>query len=552
MKRQFLTLLLLLISSTWIHTLADERVDSLLQVLDQAIAEADIYVERKENRIAELKHRSELLPALSGERFEINNDIFLEYKAYSSDSALRYLNENIALARQLGNREIEIRTRLYMADLLSSMGMHLEATDILDTIDRDTLPESLLGTYYSSHEHAYAEAGTASPRFHMFTSQHLAKRRAYRDSMDMAMDHSSASYLKMKEIRLRDEKRYDEALAVNDRRLAEATPGTTQYALVTYNRYQLLRNMGRPKDEQLNYLIRSAIADVHAADREQSSIMMLAEEMNKLGDIKRANAYINLSWNLSQSYRTRMRTWTNIGPMSLINNSYQEAITRHNRELRTMIICVAVLAALLVIALICTYRLLRINAVARQRLQEANTKLIALNEDYEKVNRELHTANLELSESNLIKEVYVARFFKLCSVYVNRLQKYRKQIHNKLQRGQTADLLKITGSGNAIDDIEVRELYENFDAAFLHIFPNFVEAVNAMLIPEERIELKPGEKLNTELRILALIRLGITDSSQIAELLHYSVNTIYNYRSRIKSKASVNRDDFEEMIAGIR
>ncbi|MDE6489933.1 MAG: helix-turn-helix transcriptional regulator, partial [Muribaculaceae bacterium] len=316
--------------------------------------------------------------------------------------------------------------------------------------------------------------------------------------------------------------------------------------------YPLRPNITPPNQEHLHYLILSPIPDIHAADREQSSIMRLAEEMNNLGDIQRASEYINLSWNLSQAYRTRMRFLANIGPLSLINNSYQETIKRHNSELRTYITCVAVLAAMLVVALLYTYRLLRANAEARNRLQEANTKLTALNENYESVNRDLHATNIKLSESNLIKEVYVARFFKLCSVYVNRLQKYRKQIHNKLQRGQTAELLKITKPGNDIDNSEVRELYENFDAAFLHIFPNFVEAVNSMLVPEERIELKPGEKLNTELRILALIRLGITDSSQIAELLHYSVNTIYNYRSRVKSKAKANRNDFEEMISKIR
>ena len=191
MKRQFLTLfLMLLISSTWCHAFENARVDSLLAVLDHAIAEADTYAERKENRIAELKNRAKSLPPLSSERFSINNDIFLEYKAYSSDSALHYLQENIDLAKRIGNREIEIRTRLYMADLLSSIGLYLEAFDIINSIERSTLPESQLGTYYSSLEHAYAEAGTASPQFHMFRSKQLAKRRAYRDSMAMVLDHS--------------------------------------------------------------------------------------------------------------------------------------------------------------------------------------------------------------------------------------------------------------------------------------------------------------------------------------------------------------------------
>ena len=119
-------------------------------------------------------------------------------------------------------------------------------------------------------------------------------------------------------------------------------------------------------------------------------------------------------------------------------------------------------------------------------------------------------------------------------------------------RGQVAELLKMTHLSNDIVTVEVQELYANFDSAFLHLFPNFVESLNALLLPDEQIVLKPDELLNTELRIFALIRLGIKDSSQIAELLHYSVNTIYNYRSRVKTKARVSRDDFEDLVAKIR
>ena len=189
---------------------------------------------------------------------------------------------------------------------------------------------------------------------------------------------------------------------------------------------------------------------------------------------------------------------------------------------------------------------------AKKGLQEVNERLFSLNEELEEVNRHLRSTNLELSESNLIKEAYIARFFKLCSVYVDRLQAYRKLVNKKLQRGQVAELLKMTHLSNDIVTVEVQELYANFDSAFLHLFPNFVESLNALLLPDEQIVLKPDELLNTELRIFALIRLGIKDSSQIAELLHYSVNTIYNYRSRVKTKARVSRDDFEDLVAKIR
>jgi hypothetical protein len=530
---------------------AGESLDSLLNVLDKTIKEADTYVQIKENKLHELKKEARKTPPVSVERYHLNNDIYLEYKAYSSDSALHYLNENMLLARQLNDKERELNIQLELSYLLSSIGMYMEAADILNSIDRQTLPSSLLGYYYTCYEHVYFEAGAAQPRYKMFASRYAKLSHAYRDSMQVTLDPSSATYLWLRETQLREAGKYDEALEFSDRRLAEASFGTPQYALVAYQRFRLFESMGK-KDEHLYYLVLSAISDVRSAIKEQSSLMVLAQELNRKGDLKRAYDYINFSWEISQFYKTRLRSWMNITPLSMINGNYQDIIKQQNRELLIYITCVALLALLLVIALIYIYRQMKALSIAKKGLQEVNERLFSLNEELEEVNRHLRSTNLELSESNLIKEAYIARFFKLCSVYVDRLQAYRKLVNKKLQRGQVAELLKMTHLSNDIVTVEVQELYANFDSAFLHLFPNFVESLNALLLPEEQIVLKPDELLNTELRIFALIRLGIKDSSQIAELLHYSVNTIYNYRSRVKTKARVSRDDFEDLVAKIR
>ena len=556
---------------------AGESLDSLLNVLDKTIKEADTYVQIKENKLHELKKEARKTPPVSVERYHLNNDIYLEYKAYSSDSALHYLNENMLLARQLNDKERELKIQLELSYLLSSIGMYMEAADILNSIDRQTLPSSLLGYYYTCYEHVYFEAGAAQPRYKMFASRYAKLSHAYRDSMQVTLDPSSATYLWLRETQLREAGKYDEALEFSDRRLAEASFGTPQYALVAYQRFRLFESMGK-KDEHLYYLVLSAISDVRSAIKEQSSLMVLAQELNRKGDLKRAYDYINFSWEISQFYKTRLRSWMNITPLSMINGNYQDIIKQQNRELLIYITCVALLALLLVIALIYIYRQMKALSIAnrayvletgkialsgdakklmnddsvKKALQEVNERLFSLNEELEEVNRHLRSTNLELSESNLIKEAYIARFFKLCSVYVDRLQAYRKLVNKKLQRGQVAELLKMTHLSNDIVTVEVQELYANFDSAFLHLFPNFVESLNALLLPDEQIVLKPDELLNTELRIFALIRLGIKDSSQIAELLHYSVNTIYNYRSRVKTKARVSRDDFEDLVAKIR
>ena len=549
MKKNCLLCFLLFFSCH--SALAGESLDSLLNVLDKTIKEADTYVQIKENKLHELKKEARKTPPFSVERYHLNNDIYLEYKAYSSDSALHYLNENMLLARQLNDKERELKIQLELSYLLSSIGMYMEAADILNSIDRQTLPSSLLGHYYTCYEHVYFEAGAAQPRYKMFASRYAKLSHAYRDSMQVTLDPSSATYLWLRETQLREAGKYDEALEFSDRRLAESSFGTPQYALVAYQRFRLFESMGK-KDEHLYYLVLSAISDVRSAIKEQSSLMVLAQELNSKGDLKRAYDYINFSWEISQFYKTRLRSWMNITPLSMINGNYQDIIKQQNRELLIYITCVALLALLLVIALIYIYRQMKALSIAKKGLQEVNERLFSLNEELEEVNRHLRSTNLELSESNLIKEAYIARFFKLCSVYVDRLQAYRKLVNKKLQRGQVAELLKMTHLSNDIVTVEVQELYANFDSAFLHLFPNFVESLNALLLPDEQIVLKPDELLNTELRIFALIRLGIKDSSQIAELLHYSVNTIYNYRSRVKTKARVSRDDFEDLVAKIR
>ena len=549
MKKNCLLCFLLFFSCH--SALAGESLDSLLNVLDKTIKEADTYVQIKENKLHELKKEARKTPPFSVERYNLNNDIYLEYKAYSSDSALHYLNENMLLARQLNDKERELKIQLELSYLLSSIGMYMEAADILNSIDRQTLPSSLLGHYYTCYEHVYFEAGAAQPRYKMFASRYVKLSHAYRDSMQVTLDPSSATYLWLRETQLREAGKYDEALEFSDRRLAESSFGTPQYALVAYQRFRLFESMGK-KDEHLYYLVLSAISDVRSAIKEQSSLMVLAQELNSKGDLKRAYDYINFSWEISQFYKTRLRSWMNITPLSMINGNYQDIIKQQNRELLIYIACVALLALLLVIALIYIYRQMKALSIAKKGLQEVNERLFSLNEELEEVNRHLRSTNLELSESNLIKEAYIARFFKLCSVYVDRLQAYRKLVNKKLQRGQVAELLKMTHLSNDIVTVEVQELYANFDSAFLHLFPNFVESLNALLLPDEQIVLKPDELLNTELRIFALIRLGIKDSSQIAELLHYSVNTIYNYRSRVRTKARVSRDDFEDLVAKIR
>lgn len=304
-------------------------------------------------------------------------------------------------------------------------------------------------------------------------------------------------------------------------------------------------------DESLYYLILSAISDVRSAIKEQSSIMNLAQIMYERGDITRANTYINFSWSVTEAYKTRMRNWRHIIPYSMINSRFQDIISKQNEKLQFYLLLITLLTFLSGITLIYVYRQMINLKVAKERQQGLNKDLTVANNKLEEINNNFKKANLELLDSNNIKEVYISRFFKLCSTYVDRMHNFRKQVNKKLLKKEYSDLMKMTSCASDLLVTEQQELYEHFDSAFLHIFPNFVASVNNLLLPGEQFILKEGELLNTELRICALIRLGFVKSAQIAELLHYSPTTIYNYRTRLREKA-LSRDVFEEKVMQIQ
>jgi DNA repair exonuclease SbcCD ATPase subunit len=180
-------------------------------------------------------------------------------------------------------------------------------------------------------------------------------------------------------------------------------------------------------------------------------------------------------------------------------------------------------------------------------LASANSQLAEQTEELSTLNSQLSTLNSQLSESNRVKEEYIGRFMSLCSQYIDKLDDYRKMVNKKMKNKELDELYRLSKSSE-LKEQEVEELLQNFDSVFLHLFPNFVNDFNALLQPEMQIHPKSENRLVTEIRIFALIRLGIEDSSKIAEFLHYSVNTIYNYRARIKNGALDNRESFERRV----
>ena len=245
-----------------------------------------------------------------------------------------------------------------------------------------------------------------------------------------------------------------------------------------------------------------------------------------------------------------MRGWLVSPIITMINNKYKEKLTTANKSLFYMFAVVSVLSLIMLVLLVSVFRKETQLKTARNKLSDINQQLESLNDQLKEANSELSIVNRRLTESNIVKDEYIGKFLSICSEYIDKLDNYRIKVKRMVKCNQFNEILTMTSSQSLKDD-EIKELFDNFDSVFLNLFPNFVNDFNSLLKEECRITLTDKNRLTTDLRIFALIRLGIDESSHIADFLRYSPNSIYNYRARIKKNALCNRDDFEKRIKEI-
>ncbi len=528
---------------------ANSTVDSLLIELDQTIQCSEQYNASKQARINALMLKCSRVDIHSADYYNVYFALYQEYKPYICDSAIYYLNICINIAKEQQNQYNEYSNIITLSYLMGSAGMYKEAVDMIEAIDRNKLSPALLVNYYDTYSHIYGELAFYTQNKEISGSYRKISDQ-YKDSLNTILPADSDLKMILDETYNRYIRNFPEAYRINDIRLEKVSLNTPEHALVTYHRSLTCQFEGNV-EEQKRYLALSALSDIHSAIKDHASLWMLAEILYSEGDIERAYEYIRFSWNETVFYNARLRSLQSAFILSLIDKTYQAMIEKQNRKLQTSLIVICALFPMLILALLYIYKQMKRLSVARKHLQVANNQLKKLNEDLKLMNIQLKSTNLDLTESNQIKEEYIGRFIKLCSLYIDKLDGYRRMVHKKVSNGKITEVLSMTSSQDMLEN-ELKELYVNFDTAFLQLFPGFVGQVNGLLLENDLIVLKKGELLNTELRILALIRLGIDDSSQIAEFLRYSVNTIYNYRAKIKSKARGSRDNFEDRVMTIR
>lgn len=529
---------------------AASSVDSLLTVLDAEIRNAHKYEAVRLSRIRNLRGIKANLTRPS-DIFDVNYQLFNEFLSFCSDSAFYYLDQNYRIAMAEGKADDIRRVMLDQSIVLSRVGLYMESHQILNMISPDSLSYQLLGQYYIANKNLYSEVSDHRPNYNMFAKEYGSKVNEYRNLILGFFPSDSEVYLSESEQIALKSRDYGRAMYYNDMRMLKVSETDPLYALVAYNRFNILTRMGE-EEEARKYLVKSAITDVRNATKDLSSMMRLSQVLAQKGDIYRANTFIDYSISSTVYYNTRMRNWSHIIPYSTVTKGFQDVINDQNEKMRIYFVVITLLFLFLAMSLFFIYKQMKKLRNSKNALQVMNQSLTLMKEELQTMNGQLKVINVELSESNHIKEVYIAQLFKLCSNYVDNMRAFQKTAHRLLLKNEYGELMKMTSPTNDLFVSELNRLYKNFDEAFLHIFPNFIKSINSLMAPENAFVLREDERMNPELRVLALIRLGICKSAVIAEFLHYSPTTVYNYRSRLKDKSVCKNEDFEAQVKLIR
>jgi len=527
-------LIYILFACFWVNVLSAAPISNtaLLKQLDTTIKKRAQYRDEKENQIRQLKNKfSETVSAQK--RFEVCSQLYEAYLSYQTDSAFKYIREKKELLPQLPDNYYLYDTQLNYVGFMTITGMYKEALDTLLSIPRKKIPQQLVRQYFHHCRTLYGRmadyALTEEEK-----SKYLLYTDNYRDSLLSVIPPTENIYKIILTDKLNYHGQYDKAIKLL-KGMTDSSTDVGEIRFLAYTLSESYRGKGDTESQE-HYLILSAISDLRSSIKEYISLSRLALLLYKKGDINRAYEYMKFSLKDALSCNARSRTIEVAEIFPVIDKAYQIKSLRIERTIQVLLVGISLLALSLIGAVIYVYQQLRKLTAARQALAE--------------VNKQLQEINNTLTDTNKIKEEYIAQYINRCSAYIDKIDNYRRKLAKLASASKVEELYKTIKSDSFIDE-ERTDFYNEFDHTFLVLFPHFVEEFNNLLNENDHISLKNGELLNTELRIFALIRLGITDSTRIAEFLQYSVTTIYNYRSKIRNKAIGDKNKFEEKVMKI-
>ena len=508
-----------------------DSVRAVLAELDEAIARKHQFHAAKEFRIADLRRRL-TLSRDTLEQHDLCEALFDEYLHYQADSAAHYLGRRLQLLPAHGQEDLKAHAYIDRAAVMGVTGMYAAAIEVLTAIPTDSLKPETRVEYYRACRSCYGWMADYSLAGHG-RRRYVEQTDRYRDSILLADDPVTADITRAERAALRG--RADQAVAILRRHLSGDAGDMQTLSYLNYTMYEAYAAKGDTV-RQVYYLARTALWDLQRAVREYASLHKLARLLYEQGDLERAYTYLNCSMEDAVACHARLRSLEVTEIYPIIDRAYREQ-ERHERAVVTgLLLGISVLALLLVGVVVYLYRWMK--------------KLAAMRRDLYQANRRLHAANLSLEQTGRIKEVYIARYLDRCVIYLDKLEQYRRSLEKLAMASKTDALFHAIRSDQFLRD-ERKAFYRDFDKSFLELFPRFIERFNNLLQEDGRITPKPGELLNTELRIFALIRLGVTDTNSIAHFLGYSLATVYNYRSKLRNKAVGDKDKFEQEVMGI-
>ncbi len=539
-------LLFVIISLLPASIFAQNNPTNLLSEIDKTIANNSYYTQKKEHDFTKLKAllKQTIVPE---QKYKITQELYNGYQSYQSDSALVYARKNFQIANSLNDPEKLNQAKFNLISIMGTLGMYKEGIDLLNTITIASTP-NLKGSFFGTSRVIYGQmADNASSQ--QEKEKYLLLSKKYRDSCVNFYPHNSTPYIIAKADWYLYYNKHDQTLDLLLPFFAKIQQNDPNRAIISYIISQAYKQKN-DKNEEKKWLSISALSDLQLAKKEYISLRSLAFLLYKEGDIERSYIYIKRSLDDAVVCNARLRTYEISKMLPIISESYQKQNETNRFQLVVFLVSASILALVLLALLFLLFRQMKKLSKAKSDLSLANDKLSELNAELNTFNEKLNLYNNTLSEANFLKEIYIGRYMDQCSDYLGKLDEYQRKLNVLATTGKLNDLVSAVKSKKYIEN-ELKEFYANFDKTFLQLFPNFIADFNALLIPADAIQPKEGEQLNTELRIFALIRLGIKDSAKIAVFLRYSVSTIYNYRSQLKNKSAGPREEFEEKVMQI-
>lgn len=514
-----------------------------LEDLDKVVANQQIYTNARLRMLDSLKSDLRKADDLH-KKYAIEKELFAGYQSFVVDSALLYAQKKLSLAQHLNDAEELSYSYLDVASMLIKGGNYKEANEVLQRLNVRNASSNLRNYYYTVNQDLYTTLQTVSLTANE-RKLYNEKSSLYKDSiLSLKLDPS----VWVVTDRMMDKHRYKDALQILLKEYPTLNVDDRRMAYVAYSISDIYRLMGN-REKEKQYLIVSAIADIKSAVKEYISLRRLATLLYEEGDIERSYLYMKRALEDAIYCNARLRVIEVSDIMPIINKAYEDKTQREKHVTLLALVSISVLSLMLIGLVFLLRRQMKKLSVTQRALRDKNAELYKLNDVLSKTNDALSESNDSLSEASRIKDMYIAQFMTECSTYIDKMELYRKQLRKVATTGSKTELLDILKSPTFIEK-EVDAFFATFDATFLSLFPNFVHDFNQLLLPESQVVNKKDKRLNTELRICALIRLGISDNERLAAFLRCSKATIYSYRSRTRLK-SLQPDLFEEQLMNL-